>query len=103
MLKSELIGTLVVRLHDVPPRDVELGVTAILNALTEALASGRRVELRGFGSFETHMVAARQGRNPKTGDTVAVPARLRIAFKAGKDLRQQVAPDRNRQRASTTA
>lgn len=92
MLKSELVGTLATRMRDVPCKDVELAVSTILDALTEALTAGRRVELRGFGSFETHRVAARKGRNPKTGDAVEVPSRLRIAFKAGKNLRQHVAP-----------
>lgn len=91
MLKSELVGTLVARMRDVPARDVEIAVTTILDAIAHALASGHRVELRGFGSFEPHSVAARKGRNPKTGDPVTIPEGRRIGFKAGKDLRHQVA------------
>lgn len=91
MLRSELIASLQARLHDVPPADVELAVATMLDAIAEALVRGGRVEIRGFGSLATHTVPGRPARNPKTGAPVWIPARRRIAYKAGRALRARVA------------
>ncbi|HBE93415.1 MAG TPA: integration host factor subunit beta, partial [Gammaproteobacteria bacterium] len=71
-------------------RDVELAVKEILESLTNALSSGERIEVRGFGSFTLHHRQARVGRNPKTGSSVSVPDKHVPHFKPGKELRQRV-------------
>jgi integration host factor subunit beta len=90
MRKSELIEHLVDRFHNLPVRDVELEVKSILEHMTEALESGKRIEIRGFGSFSLHYRAPRIGRNPKTGESVALEAKRVPHFKPGKELRDGV-------------
>ncbi|MDP6190571.1 MAG: integration host factor subunit beta [Gammaproteobacteria bacterium] len=90
MRKSELIEHLVDRFQDLPVRDVELAVKSILEHMTEALESGSRIEIRGFGSFSLHHRAPRVGRNPKTGESVSLEAKRVPHFKPGKELRDQV-------------
>jgi integration host factor subunit beta len=65
-------------------------VNILLNCITEALSAGDKVELRGFGSFRIRNRNPREGRNPKTGDTVQIPAKRVPFFKAGKELREMV-------------
>lgn len=74
------------------PTDVKEAVYRILDILTEALAENQRIEIRDFGSFNIRVISARQGRNPKTGESVWVPAQKTIHFKPGNQLRTQVAP-----------
>jgi integration host factor subunit beta len=69
---------------------VELAVKHILELMSEALASGERIEIRGFGSFSLHFRPPRMGRNPKTGDSVALAGKHVPHFKPGKDLRERV-------------
>ena len=90
MRKSELIEHLVDRFHNLPVRDVELAVKSILEHMTEALEGGKRIEIRGFGSFSLHHRAPRIGRNPKTGESVALEAKRVPHFKPGKELRDRV-------------
>jgi integration host factor subunit beta len=90
MRKSELIEHLVDRFHNLPVRDVELAVKSILEHMTEALEGGKRIEIRGFGSFSLHHRAPRIGRNPKTGESVALAAKRVPHFKPGKELRDGV-------------
>ena len=90
MTRSELIERLAARQPQLTGTDVELAVKLILDALSTSLAEGRRVELRGFGSFGLNHRPPRQGRNPKTGQMVAVPAKKVPHFKAGKELRERV-------------
>jgi len=71
-------------------RDVERVVEAVLGEITAALARGDRVELRGFGAFSTRKRDARRGRNPRTGDEVAVVQKLAPFFKTGKELRDRL-------------
>jgi len=71
-------------------RDVERVVEAVLGEITAALARGDRVELRGFGAFSTRKREARRGRNPRTGDEVAVVQKLAPFFKTGKELRDRL-------------
>lgn len=94
MTKSELIALLaadpaVIGNH-LTPRDVDDAVNSILNAMTAALAQGSRIEIRGFGSFSLNYRPPRVGRNPKSGDTVEVPAKIVPHFKAGKEMRERV-------------
>lgn len=90
MTKSELIEVLVDRHEQLSVRDIELSVKTMLDHMTEALSQGDRIEIRGFGSFSLHYRAPRTGRNPKTGESVALDAKYVPHFKPGKELREQV-------------
>ncbi len=90
MTKSELIERLSVDQTHLSLADVELAVRSILEQLSKALAEGERIEIRGFGSFSLHYRPPRMGRNPKTGDPVALPGKHVPHFKPGKALRERV-------------
>lgn len=90
MTKSELIAQLAARHPQFSVADIELSVKAILDALAKNLAKGKRIEIRGFGSFSLSYRPARLGRNPKSGEKVHVPAKHVPHFKAGKELRDRV-------------
>jgi integration host factor subunit beta len=96
MTKSELIERLAGKLLQHPQRDIEEAVKVILEHITESLASGARIEIRGFGSFSLHYRAGRVGRNPKTGESVSMPAKHTAHFKPGKELRERVTMDVSR-------
>lgn len=93
MTKSELIEVLSRRLTHLPAGDVELAVRTMLEQMSESLADGKRIEIRGFGSFSLHYRSARMGRNPKTGEAVALPGKHVPHFKPGKLLRESVNTD----------
>ena len=90
MTRSELNE----RIADLHPqlqlKDAELAVRVILDALSNALSKGGRAEIRGFGSFGLNYRPPRQGRNPKTGAKVKVPAKYVPHFKPGKELKERV-------------
>jgi integration host factor subunit beta len=90
MTKSELIARLAERFPQLVAKDADFAVKMILDALSEALASGDRIEIRGFGSFALNYRPPRVGRNPKSGDKVSVPEKWVPHFKAGKELRERV-------------
>ncbi len=90
MIKSELIAQLTEENPHLFQRDIERIVASIFEEITKALESGGRVELRGFGAFSVRHRAPRIGRNPKSGESVNVPAKSVPFFKAGKELRQRV-------------
>lgn len=90
MTKSELIEVIASKQQHLAYRDVEVSVKTLLEHMSEALSSGHRIEIRGFGSFSLHHRPPRIGRNPKTGDPVALPAKYVPHFKPGKELRQRV-------------
>jgi integration host factor subunit beta len=90
MTKSELIQRLAERNPHLYHRDVELIVSAIFDEIGAALARGDRVELRGFGAFSVKRRDARQGRNPRTGDSVSVDEKYVPFFKTGKQLRDRL-------------
>ena len=90
MTKSELIAQLAVRHPQLVATDAEMAVKTILDAVSKSLASGERVEIRGFGSFSLNYRPPRLGRNPKTGEKVEVPEKYVPHFKAGKELRERV-------------
>ena len=71
-------------------KDADICVRAILNCMSSSLVSGRRIEIRGFGSFAVNLRPARIGRNPKTGDAVSVPEKKVPHFKCGKELRLRI-------------
>ncbi len=90
MTKSELIAHLAERFPQLVAKDADLSVKMMLDAMSEALAKGDRIEIRGFGSFSLNYRPPRTGRNPKTGTKVQVPAKYVPHFKAGKELRERV-------------
>ncbi|WP_006788043.1 integration host factor subunit beta [Thiorhodospira sibirica] len=90
MTKSELIAALIRKQSHLPPKDVEEAVKIILEHMSQALASGERIEVRGFGSFSLHFRPPKMGRNPKTGEKVPLEAKYVPHFKPGKDLRERV-------------
>jgi len=90
MTKSDLISRLAVRYPQLVAKDAELAVKMILDAMAKSLAEGRRIEIRGFGSFGLNYRPPRTGRNPKSGERVQVPAKHVPHFKAGKELRERV-------------
>ncbi len=90
MTKSELIELLAEQQPHLSQADVELAVRSIIEQLSRALADGERIEIRGFGSFCLHYRPPRMGRNPKTGEAVALPGKHVPHFKPGKELRERV-------------
>ncbi len=90
MTKSELIAELTGANPHLRGADVELIIATIFEEITQALARGERVELRGFGAFTVKRRNARTGRNPRTGETVPVEEKAVPFFKAGKELRERV-------------
>jgi integration host factor subunit beta len=90
MTKSELIEKIAQRQGHLAYKDVELSVKTMLEQMSNALASGERIEIRGFGSFSLHFRPPRIGRNPKTGEPVSLPGKHVPHFKPGKDLRERV-------------
>ena len=90
MTKSELIEVLARKQSHLAYKDVELSVKTMLEHMSQALASGDRIEIRGFGSFSLHFRPPRVGRNPKTGETVSLPGKYVPHFKPGKELRERV-------------
>ncbi|HSC78954.1 MAG TPA: integration host factor subunit beta [Chitinolyticbacter sp.] len=90
MTKSELIARLTTRYPQLVAKDAELAVKTILDAMGKSLAQGRRIEIRGFGSFDLNYRPPRTGRNPKSGSKVEVPEKFVPHFKAGKELRERV-------------
>jgi integration host factor subunit beta len=90
MTKSELIDQLASRFRQLLARDAEIAVKTIHDAMSTALQAGKRIEIRGFGSFEASYRPPRVGRNPKSGERVQVPEKYVPHFKAGKELRERV-------------
>ena len=90
MIKSELIERIADRFPHLYMRDVEKIVNAILEEISAALEQGGRVELRGFGSFSVKQRDPRDGRNPRTGEQVAVEGKKVPFFKTGKEMRKRL-------------
>lgn len=90
MNKTELIAA-VAEKTDLSKKDADAAVSAVLGAITDALKAGDKIQLVGFGTFEVRNRAAKQGRNPRTGETMTVPASKVPAFKAGKALKDAIA------------
>ena len=90
LTKSDLIEILAADQAHLAHRDVELAVKGILEKMSQELSSGERIEIRGFGSFSLHFRGARMGRNPKSGDAVALRGKHVPHFKPGKELRERV-------------
>ena len=90
MTKSELIEILSQRQAHLKSDDVDLAVKALLEMMGGGLSAGDRIEIRGFGSFSLHYRPPRLGRNPKSGESVALPGKHVPHFKPGKELRERV-------------
>jgi len=91
MTKQELIGQVTKRVEGMKRGDAEAVVNTLFDALSQALTTrGDRVEIRGFGSFRISERKAREGRNPKTGEAIQIPARRVIQFRPGKQLNQMI-------------
>ncbi|HEX7454465.1 MAG TPA: integration host factor subunit beta [Gallionella sp.] len=90
MIRSDLIARLAELHPQLLANDTQSAVRVILDALSNTLSKGGRVEIRGFGSFGLNYRPPRQGRNPKNGEQVKVPAKYVPHFKAGKELRERV-------------
>jgi integration host factor subunit beta len=92
MIKSELVQVIAARNPHLYQRDVEHIINAVFEAITDALAGGDRVELRGFGAFSVKNRPARSGRNPRTGTKVEVTEKYVPFFKTGKEMRERLNP-----------
>ncbi len=90
MTKSELVERIATKQDQLSVRDIELAVKTLLEQMTQALADGERIEIRGFGSFSLNYRAPRTGRNPKTGESVVLEGKYVPHFKPGKELRERV-------------
>ncbi len=90
MTRSEIIELIASQQSQLSAKDVELAVKVMIEHMTECLAEGDRIEIRGFGSFSLHYREPRKGRNPKTGDTVQLEGKYVPHFKPGKELRERV-------------
>jgi integration host factor subunit beta len=94
--KSELIEALAKQQPDLGFKEVEQVVKCIIEQMSQSLASGNRIEIRGFGSFSLHYRPPRMGRNPKTGGAVALSSKHVPHFKPGKELRERVDESREK-------
>jgi integration host factor subunit beta len=90
MIRSELLQALAKENSELRSEDVERALDTFFDEITERLAQGGRVELRGFGAFSTRQRDARKGRNPRTGASVDVPQKHVPYFKPGKDMRSRL-------------
>lgn len=91
MNKGELVDAIAEK-ADVSKKEADAVLTAIVDSIVEAVSAGEKVTLVGFGSFEPRDRQAREGRNPKTGETMQIPATRVPAFSAGKQFKDKVAP-----------
>ena len=90
MTKSELIEIIAQKQKHLSYKDIEYAVKTMIEQMAQSLASGERIEIRGFGSFSLHFRPPRMGRNPKTGESVDLTAKFVPHFKPGKELRDRV-------------
>ena len=90
MTRSDLVNRLAERFSQLTQRDAEFAVKTILDAMSDALARGHRIEIRGFGSFSISRRPPRIGRNPRSGTQVTIPEKRVPHFKSGKALRDAV-------------
>lgn len=93
MTKSELVATVAEARTDLTRKHAEMVVNTIFDSMKEALQSGDRIEIRGFGSLSVRTRASRVGRNPKTGEAVSIEEKRVPFFKVGKELRERVNGD----------
>lgn len=92
MIRSELVKKLALRNPHLFQRDIELIIDTFFQEITDAVARGDRAELRGFGTFSPRVRAAREGRNPRTGESVTVQEKVVPFFRSGKEIRERLNP-----------
>src|SRR5215468_8258319 len=97
MTKSDLIERVAVKVPHISKKDTETVVNTIFDCMTESLRKGDRIEIRGFGSFQVKVREAREGRNPKTGEEVKIPAKRTPFFKVGKELKERIEAKRKQE------
>lgn len=90
MTRSDLVEELAAKFNQLTHRDAEFAIKTILDAMGDALVRGHRIEIRGFGSFSVSHRPPRIGRNPRSGESVAIPEKRVPHFKPGKALREAV-------------
>ena len=90
MTRSDLVEELAARFSQLTHRDAELAVKTILDAMGDTLVRDNRIEIRGFGSFSVNIRPPRMGRNPRSGESVAIPEKRVPHYKPGKALREAV-------------
>jgi len=90
MTRSDLVEELATRFSQLTHRDAEHAVKTLLDAMSDSLVRGNRIEIRGFGSFSVNQRPPRMGRNPRSGESVAIPEKRVAHFKPGKALREAV-------------
>ena len=90
MTRSDLVEELAARFSQLTHRDAEFAVKTVLDAVSDSLVRGNRIEIRGFGSFSVNRRPPRMGRNPRSGESVAIPEKRVPHFKPGKALREAV-------------
>ena len=88
--KKELIEIIANEQEQLPYKDIELAIKTIIESMIESLKKGKRIEIRGFGSFSLRYRKSRIGRNPKSGESVNIDERYVPHFKPGKDLKERV-------------
>ena len=93
MVKSELIKHIAGKIPSLNDKDVELAINQILDCITASLCDGKRLEIRGFGSFSLHHRPPRKARNPRTGEPVITESKYLPHFKPGKELRERINKD----------
>jgi integration host factor subunit beta len=96
MIKSELIANIAAKMTHLPEDKIASCVNHILDLMSDSLIQGRRIEIRGFGSFCLHYRAPRNAHNPKTGEKVITVAKYSPHFKPGKGLRDRINQSRER-------
>ena len=90
MTRSDLVEALAEKFPQLTQRDADMAVKTVLDAMSESLIKGHRIEIRGFGSFTVNRRPPRLGRNPRSGESVAIPEKRVPHFKPGKALREAV-------------
>ena len=90
MTKSELIEKISKRQPHLPFKDVELSVKTLIEQMAQKLATGNRIEIRGFGSFKVREYKGRTGNHPRTGTAIEIAPKKRPFFKVGKELRERI-------------
>jgi len=92
MTKSDLAEKLSGQIEGLKKKECEIVVDTIFGAMAETLRAGKKIEIRGFGSFTVRTRKAKEGRNPKTGEAVSIPEKRVPFFKAGKELKEALGP-----------
>ena len=90
LVKSELVRAIHEKLPELQLNQVEAAINCMLNQMADTLVDGERIEIRGFGSFDLHHRAPHIGRNPMTGESVDLPAKVKVHFKPGKEMKDRV-------------